>query len=670
MSWGAPSVVPPRGVQPPSWAPGGGSVVAPRGKGGFGAPAQVAPPQWGAPQQPAWNSSPQQQVPQFSWLQNEPTPEPTPPPAAQQYSWLQQEPEPAAPPAPQVSEAPQYSWLQSEPAQEPVQEPVQLGAVGPSFSDILAGKTWEEPPKPAEPAPDASWNNSQGDSGWNSQSNEQSSWNSQSNEQQSWNSQSNEQQSSWNNSQSNDQSSWNNSQSNDQSSSWSSKQDDNSWNQQGQDNQWNSSDNNSDSYQDNKWKESNDSSAEVEVATTPVDAPFAFLDQPQADASGFLPQVKALADRFKLNDGITKRLDDALRGRLQTLNEDIEGLTKALEAAPSAIAIMFRLIKELQEGKSMGGSAAVDKDVENLVEKCRLDQRCQGALTQLFAKRPDARSKYLHSLEKHLDGVDRPYDKVLELVEKIENGEDIGDPPEKWGASSWKSDDSGGWGSGWKKDNDWDRRGGDRDRRDYDRDRRDYDRDRRDYDRDRRDRRDYDRDRDRGSKYDDRRDRRRDSRSRDRDRRDRDRRSRSRSRQKRGRSSPRYDDDKRSRSRQKMKRQSNFSSGDAAEAPKAEEQAPSAGTSDWTETQTAKAAPPPPPGGGDWSGAQASDPPGFGSPPGLGGPPGFGGPPAEASWNGNQNGAWADASGGDGGGTQGSWQGFDAGGQDNWQQSW
>mmetsp|Transcript_118637 Transcript_118637/g.205259 ORF Transcript_118637/g.205259 Transcript_118637/m.205259 type:complete len:105 (+) Transcript_118637:38-352(+) len=74
MSWGAPSVVPPRGVQPPSWAPGGGSVVAPRGKGGFGAPAQVAPPQWGAPQQPAWNSSPQQQVPQFSWLQNEEQP--------------------------------------------------------------------------------------------------------------------------------------------------------------------------------------------------------------------------------------------------------------------------------------------------------------------------------------------------------------------------------------------------------------------------------------------------------------------------------------------------------------------------------------------------------------------------------------------------------------------
>mmetsp|Transcript_28713 Transcript_28713/g.45645 ORF Transcript_28713/g.45645 Transcript_28713/m.45645 type:complete len:406 (-) Transcript_28713:399-1616(-) len=178
----------------------------------------------------------------------------------------------------------------------------------------------------------------------------------------------------------------------------------------------------------------------------------------------------------------------------------------------------------------------MNKNMEELSNKHGLDQRAQSRIRAVFDKIEDKKDKF-DLFSKHLAGAWDPSRDWDSLIGKIENGEDLGEPPEPKSSGRDRGSDWGGdkWKSGDRRDSD--RWGGkDRDYRDRRDDRgRDWDRGR-----DRRDRRDRSRSRRRSRSRD------RRSRSRDRKRRSRSRsRSRSKSRSaKKPRARPNWDDPK------------------------------------------------------------------------------------------------------------------------------
>eukprot|EP00450_Noctiluca_scintillans_P011484 CAMPEP_0194481654 /NCGR_PEP_ID=MMETSP0253-20130528/3975_1 /TAXON_ID=2966 /ORGANISM="Noctiluca scintillans" /LENGTH=680 /DNA_ID=CAMNT_0039321155 /DNA_START=34 /DNA_END=2072 /DNA_ORIENTATION=+ len=293
------------------------------------------------------------------------------------------------------------------------------------------------------------------------------------------------------------------------------------------------------------------SQAVPEGPHTTVEGPPVLDGFPSSARGNLHPKVEEIAAHFSLNEGITSNLNDVLKSRPNTFDEDVKSVWEALNAAPVPTFRLFTKIRELQEGKSN-----LDVDVEKLASKYDLDQRTILDLTTALARRPD-KKKDIDQMSRHLHGANRPADIMSWLLTKIQNGEDVGEPEKTEPEKSWKTEKhrsrerSRGRRSRSRDRKDRDKRD-DRDRRD-DRDKRD-DRDRRDRERRDGDRRDRDRDRDR-DRRDDRRDRKDEREKNDGEKEERRARSRSRER-KRSRSHDKSRDDKSRDDKSREKRRS------------------------------------------------------------------------------------------------------------------
>lgn len=271
------------------------------------------------------------------------------------------------------------------------------------------------------------------------------------------------------------------------------------------------------------------------------------------------PKVKEVSEQFSLNEGLTQKLDEILKKRPDTFENDLEILKKGMESAPSAVAYLFTKIREMQDGRPL--LAVPERDVvEELANRYRLDQRVMQELTAALANRAD-KKKDVEMLAKHCEMSHSPSAAVMSMVSLLRNGGEIPEHIERHDRPQVSTSDT--------TERKWTTtevaRPSSRDRRrSRSRDRRGNDRD--NYRRgDRRDRRS--RSRDRRSRSRDRRDRdRRDRRSRSRDRRSRDRRSRDRkSRDRRSRDRRSHSQDKND-VKEKKERKNNFSDGPVASA--------------------------------------------------------------------------------------------------------
>lgn len=148
-------------------------------------------------------------------------------------------------------------------------------------------------------------------------------------------------------------------------------------------------------------------------------------------------RVKQFAEDFKLNEGITNKLDAALKQRPDSTESNLQCLRAALDGAPSPVAVIFNKLRELELGSdlTMGEGAgpalavAPDREVEELGAKYHLDQRSLTDLQTALAKRPDKKQD-IAQIAKHLD-CDRggqTREVVSSLLKKMDAGEDIGEP--------------------------------------------------------------------------------------------------------------------------------------------------------------------------------------------------------------------------------------------------
>eukprot|EP00913_Durusdinium_trenchii_P014811 g13889.t1 len=110
------------------------------------------------------------------------------------------------------------------------------------------------------------------------------------------------------------------------------------------------------------------------------------------------PQIQELCDYFNIEDRWVKRLNETMRKRQDTKQEDIEKLYEVLERARSPTGLLTVKIGEMECGRF---------DVERLARKFRLDEPVASRLTELVHRRkqqgePDRAQKDLHTIEQHL----------------------------------------------------------------------------------------------------------------------------------------------------------------------------------------------------------------------------------------------------------------------------
>jgi len=142
--------------------------------------------------------------------------------------------------------------------------------------------------------------------------------------------------------------------------------------------------------------------------------------------SGFLPEVEELAEHFGLDDRITKRLDDEIRKRTDTLDGDICALWEILESARNPPGLLAVKIQEMQEGTFVG-KAKLDKDLADLVKKFKLDETASMKLAGVLASRKERKAD-IQALDRRLETSNKPSAMVMMLLPKLRSGEPVPEP--------------------------------------------------------------------------------------------------------------------------------------------------------------------------------------------------------------------------------------------------
>eukprot|EP00411_Alexandrium_monilatum_P096514 CAMPEP_0175735472 /NCGR_PEP_ID=MMETSP0097-20121207/52917_1 /TAXON_ID=311494 /ORGANISM="Alexandrium monilatum, Strain CCMP3105" /LENGTH=507 /DNA_ID=CAMNT_0017043527 /DNA_START=26 /DNA_END=1546 /DNA_ORIENTATION=- len=113
------------------------------------------------------------------------------------------------------------------------------------------------------------------------------------------------------------------------------------------------------------------------------------------------PDVQELGDYYNIEDRWIKRLDETMRKRRDTKEQDLAKLYEVLERARSPTGLLTVKIGEMESGQFVG-KVKPDKDVERLARKFKLDERVKSRLTEVAVRLKDSKDMHLERLEQHL----------------------------------------------------------------------------------------------------------------------------------------------------------------------------------------------------------------------------------------------------------------------------
>lgn len=134
------------------------------------------------------------------------------------------------------------------------------------------------------------------------------------------------------------------------------------------------------------------------------------------------PDVRELGDYFNIEDRWVKRLNETMKKRMDTKEQDLAKLYEVLERARSPTGLLTVKIGEMECGQFVG-KIKPDKDVERLARKFKLDDHVTSRLIELVVRRRDTKDKDLERLEQHLRYCKRPSAMATLLAGKLLEGE-------------------------------------------------------------------------------------------------------------------------------------------------------------------------------------------------------------------------------------------------------
>merc|ERR1740123_831363 len=118
------------------------------------------------------------------------------------------------------------------------------------------------------------------------------------------------------------------------------------------------------------------------------EAPPPAREEPKEDAID--PGVQELGDYYNIEDRWIKRLNETMKKRQDTKEQDLAKLYEVLERARSPTGLLTVKIGEMECGQFVG-KIKHDKDVERLAKKFKLDEHVKSRLTELTVRRKTTR---------------------------------------------------------------------------------------------------------------------------------------------------------------------------------------------------------------------------------------------------------------------------------------
>merc|ERR1719413_113610 len=134
------------------------------------------------------------------------------------------------------------------------------------------------------------------------------------------------------------------------------------------------------------------------------------------------PDVRELGDYFNIEERWIKRLNETMKKRMDTKEQDIAKLYEVLERARSPTGLLTVKIGEMECGQFVG-KIKPDKDVERLARKFKLDDHVTSRLTELAVRRRGSKEQDLERIEQHLRYCKRPSAMATLLAGKLLEGE-------------------------------------------------------------------------------------------------------------------------------------------------------------------------------------------------------------------------------------------------------
>jgi len=137
-------------------------------------------------------------------------------------------------------------------------------------------------------------------------------------------------------------------------------------------------------------------------------------------------EVTELAHHFKLDERITRDLDQQMKKRGGTFDDDMKALWEILEGARNPAGLLRVKIREMEDG-TFRGTATPDRDVEDLAKKFGLDAQASAKLAEVLSKRDD-RKRDLRQVAKHLELSNKPSSLIMLMLKDLRAGLNVKDP--------------------------------------------------------------------------------------------------------------------------------------------------------------------------------------------------------------------------------------------------
>ncbi|CAE8643003.1 unnamed protein product [Polarella glacialis] len=147
-------------------------------------------------------------------------------------------------------------------------------------------------------------------------------------------------------------------------------------------------------------------------------------DQSKACSTALEPEVVELVHYFKIGDRHARMLNEQLKKRNNSFEEDLASLYEILKGAKNPADLLMVSIRWMEQGV-FRGVWTPNQNVEKAAKKYKLDAPSACKLAEALEQREDGDSD-LRKICEHLAASNKPSSLVMIMLKDIKNGQDIG----------------------------------------------------------------------------------------------------------------------------------------------------------------------------------------------------------------------------------------------------
>ncbi|CAK9040087.1 2'-phosphotransferase [Durusdinium trenchii] len=143
----------------------------------------------------------------------------------------------------------------------------------------------------------------------------------------------------------------------------------------------------------------------------------------QIKTAGVDPQVTELAEHFGLDERVTRLLDEEMKKRRKTFEEDLQALWVGLEGAKNPAGMVMMRLKDMRNG-IFRGMSAMGKKVQEYAKRYRLDTQAGIRLAEVLEQREDPDGD-LAKIARHLERSNKPSSLVMMMLRDLRDGKPV-----------------------------------------------------------------------------------------------------------------------------------------------------------------------------------------------------------------------------------------------------